>query len=233
MYSAMAIARGGRFASRAKFRRFVSIDRAFELDSRDAVARRTSRPSVVAGREEPGRLPLNAVSTVICWLIGRDDPGAAKPVSGRPVDETGRTLWSGPPPCRDNDGLLTEVPGRGMAAVALSSRRSSATPSSSSSVSSKYAWLVRAFVFNSSAALSRLFSSNRASQPAKHSSNRRLRWRDNASHSGSTAETMCFSSSASLSPAPPPSRLLDWSLNISFANNCNNLVGEQMALSTR
>ena len=63
-------------------------------------------------------------------------PGRANPVRGRPVEVTGRMLWSGPEPFFDEPGRLMEVPGRGMAAVALSSRSNSATPSSSISVSS-------------------------------------------------------------------------------------------------
>lgn len=61
-----ALARESYMASRARLRRLVSMDRPLGSAASEAVARRTSRPSVVAGRDDPGRLPLKAVSTVIC-----------------------------------------------------------------------------------------------------------------------------------------------------------------------
>jgi len=101
-------------------------------DTIEAVPNLTSLPKVVIGRDVPGRLPLNAWSTLIPDIGRDDDPGRENPVIGRPDDETGRRAWS-----EDEDfGFEREVPGLGIEAMALSSRRISATPSSSNSVSS-------------------------------------------------------------------------------------------------
>eukprot|EP00976_Prorocentrum_cordatum_P109915 1195101-Prorocentrum_minimum.AAC.4 len=63
-------------------------------ESMDAVPKRTNRPELVIGREVPGLLPANACSTE--ELPGRAVlvPGLAKPVSGLPLADIGRT------PCR-------------------------------------------------------------------------------------------------------------------------------------
>lgn len=55
---------------------------------------------MVPDLEVPGRLPCMAVviSRPAEELVGRLLPGRAKPVSGRPLAETGRTTWVGPPP---------------------------------------------------------------------------------------------------------------------------------------
>jgi hypothetical protein len=104
----------------------------------EAVPRRTKRPEVVTGRvmavprreavrarrrstPEPGR--------------AAPEPGRANPESGRPLCDMGRTAGDGPLPLCGL-ALARLVPGRGSCAVALSSSRRSARPSSSTSESS-------------------------------------------------------------------------------------------------
>ena len=95
----------------------------------DAVPRRTMRPDVVTGRVVPGRAPLNAPSMPPAPVTGRlDVPGRRKPVMGRPDDVVGRMPWLGMPVCVRVPGRRRDVPGRGIAAVAFSSMRTSATP---------------------------------------------------------------------------------------------------------
>mmetsp|Transcript_24492 Transcript_24492/g.77432 ORF Transcript_24492/g.77432 Transcript_24492/m.77432 type:complete len:203 (+) Transcript_24492:1136-1744(+) len=115
-------------------------------ESMEAVPSLTNRPEDVTGRDVPGRAPANAPSTVVP-VPGRalDVPGRAKPVSGRPLAVTGRTPWFGIPfAACPVCGRARDVPGRGAWAVALSSIRISATPSSSISVSSIQFFIVSA-----------------------------------------------------------------------------------------
>ena len=95
----------------------------------DAVPRRTRRPDVVTGRVVPGLFPRNAPSTPPLFVIGRVlVPGRRKPVVGRPDDVVGLMPWLGMPVCVRVPGRRRDVPGRGIAAVACSSMRTSATP---------------------------------------------------------------------------------------------------------
>ena len=93
------------------------------------------------GREAPAPVPTRPVRSA--WSmppLARTEllPGRAKPVIGRPDDETGRMAASRPlAPLDDADlGALNDVPGRGTDAVVFSSSITSPIPSSSSSVSS-------------------------------------------------------------------------------------------------
>lgn len=110
----------------------------------DAVPSRTRRPNDVIGREVPGRAPAMAAATPALVPPREAEepgralpvPGRANPVVGRPDADVGRTLALSPPPAAPVIGRESDVPGRGMEAVALSSSSTSATPSSSTSTSS-------------------------------------------------------------------------------------------------
>mmetsp|Transcript_9349 Transcript_9349/g.23558 ORF Transcript_9349/g.23558 Transcript_9349/m.23558 type:complete len:205 (+) Transcript_9349:2309-2923(+) len=186
------MASGGRAAIRAKFSRSMLRKLPEGSEAMEAVASRTSRPSMVAGRDVPGREPLNAVSTVICPPVpGREPvPGRAKPVKGRPDELTGRMLWSSPAPLFDVCGRCKDVPGRGMDAVAFSSSRISPTPSSSISVSSMYASAVSALHFRKRTAWSRGFVDKISSHDSIDAAYFRRRQRDMARKSGSHGDTV-------------------------------------------
>jgi hypothetical protein len=96
------------------------------------VPMRAARPPDVTALVVPGRPPpLKAASTLISPFLevpGRpeDVPTRTNPVAGRPPLVDGRTPVFGP--VRFVPGRAKDVPGRGVAAVAFSSRRRSATP---------------------------------------------------------------------------------------------------------
>ena len=106
--------------------------------SMDAVPSRTKRSLPVTGLLVPGLFPANAPRTSVDCVPGLVMvPGRANPVSGRPLELTGLTPCDAPPDLAPVSGLASDVPGRGSLAMALSSRSTSATPSSSISVSSR------------------------------------------------------------------------------------------------
>jgi hypothetical protein len=88
-------------------------------------------------------------------LMGLELLGLVKPVTGLPDWDTGLIPWSKEPaPRLAVCGLLREVPGLGTEAMAFSSINISATPSSSSSISSMNFSFTTALHFKSHAAYS-------------------------------------------------------------------------------
>lgn len=103
----------------------------------------------------PGLYPAIAVVKLpqLAPVTGLLVPGLMYPEMGLPELDIGLTIWEIPPDYPEEViGLEKLVPGLGALLIALSSIKISATPSSSISRSSIYAFFVKALHFNSHAA---------------------------------------------------------------------------------
>mmetsp|Transcript_74476 Transcript_74476/g.206861 ORF Transcript_74476/g.206861 Transcript_74476/m.206861 type:complete len:204 (-) Transcript_74476:73-684(-) len=161
----------------------------------EAVPSRTRRPIDVSGRDVPGRFPCIAVlmSRPADELLGLLVPTLAKPVKGLPLALTGRTTCEGAPVLSAFvRGRLSEVPGRGACARAFSSMRRSATPSSSTSMSSIHCLHVRARHLRSHTAWSRGFFSRRSEHMSMQSSHFLRRKRLVAKKNGFSVAPACM-----------------------------------------